>query len=43
VFLALAAFAKFIPDVLAVLAVADKNSNEWRFHEKSPFQENANT
>jgi hypothetical protein len=34
--LALATLAKFIPDILAVLAVADKNRDERRFHEVLP-------
>ena len=39
VLLAFAAFTKFIPDILAVRAVADKNCDEWRFHE-GPLHEN---
>jgi hypothetical protein len=43
VLFALAAFAKFISDILAVLAVPDKNRDEWRFHERFPFTKNAST
>jgi hypothetical protein len=35
--LAFAAFTKFIPDILALCAVADKNRNKWRFHEGLPI------
>jgi hypothetical protein len=35
--LALAAFARFIPDILALFAMADKNRDEWRFHEVPPI------
>jgi hypothetical protein len=43
VLFALTAFAEIIPGILAVLAVPDKNSDEWRFHWRSPVRKNAIT